>query len=91
MATEQRQVHYSGSVQGVGFRFTACRLAVNYDVEGYVRNVPDGRVECVVEGDSEQIDGFLEDLRGAMSGYIRDQVQRTSPPSGNLGRFTIRY
>lgn len=91
MAAEQRQVHYSGSVQGVGFRFTACRVAANYDLEGYVRNLPDGRVECTVEGESEQIDGFLEDLTRAMSGYIRDQVQRTFPPSGNLGRFTIRY
>ena len=43
-------VFYAGRVQGVGFRYTAREIACGYDVAGYVCNLPDGRVELVVEG-----------------------------------------
>jgi acylphosphatase len=49
MPTERRRVHYSGRVQGVGFRFTSQRLAERYAVTGYVRNLPDGRVLAAVQ------------------------------------------
>ena len=44
-----KQVRYSGQVQGVGFRYTAQRLAEGYAVSGYVRNLPEGDVELVAE------------------------------------------
>ena len=91
MDEQQRIVTFSGTVQGVGFRFTACRAAGGYDVTGYVRNLPDGQVECVVEGPAEQIDRFLEDLTGRMSGYIRSVQQQTYPSTGRYSRFGIRF
>jgi len=91
MAGEQRRVLFSGSVQGVGFRFTACRVASRYDVTGYVRNLPDGRVECLAEGDSTELDAFFADLTDAMSGYIREQTRETAPCSGQFRNFGIRY
>jgi len=91
MADQQRQVFYSGDVQGVGFRFTACRIAARYDVAGYVRNLPDGRVECLIEGDGAEIDAFLRDLGESMEDYIVNQDQRTAPYSGKWRSFTIRY
>jgi len=91
MAHQQRQVFYSGDVQGVGFRFTACRIAARYDVAGYVRNLPDGRVECLVEGDSAEIDAFLQDLAESMGGYIVRQDEQAAPAGGRWQGFTVRY
>ncbi|MDD5634051.1 MAG: acylphosphatase, partial [Candidatus Omnitrophica bacterium] len=50
---------YSGVVQGVGFRFTAERIAKNIGITGFVRNLPNGNVEVVCEGERPQIDSFL--------------------------------
>ncbi|MHC4294989.1 MAG: acylphosphatase [Planctomycetota bacterium] len=91
MGREQREVFFSGMVQGVGFRYTAHRLATRYDVSGIVRNIPDGRVECIVEGETGEIDAFLEELARAMSGYIRSQTQQTAPYSGKFDSFTVVF
>ncbi|HEV3237972.1 MAG TPA: acylphosphatase, partial [Gemmataceae bacterium] len=60
MQTVAKLVHYSGRVQGVGFRATAAWIARRYPVAGWVRNLPDGRVELFAEGDAGQVDGFLK-------------------------------
>ena len=91
MPKEQRIVHFSGDVQGVGFRYTACRVAEGYDVTGYVRNLPDGRVECVVEGEKDQVEAFLADLGEHMSGYIRAQSRQVAPYTGRHTRFGARF
>ena len=72
MHRERRRVYYSGRVQGVGFRFTCQHVARGFDVAGYVRNLPDGRVELVAEGDPAEIDAFLKAIQDAMGRYIRD-------------------
>jgi acylphosphatase len=90
MAQQQRIVIYRGNVQGVGFRFTACRAARSYDVTGYVRNLPDGSVEVMVEGDSDQIDPFLADLSQRFSGFVRTQTQQIAPYSGSFETFGVR-
>ena len=51
----RRTSHFSGHVQGVGFRYTVADVAEDFDVRGYVRNLPDGRVELVAEGDEAEI------------------------------------
>jgi len=91
MSLEQRKIYFAGTVQGVGFRFTACRVAGRYDLSGYVRNLPDGRVECVVEGHADQIDAFLDDLAAQMSGYIRQIQQQRSAYTGKFSGFTVRF
>jgi acylphosphatase len=91
MANEQRIVHFSGSVQGVGFRYTTCRVAGGYDVTGFVRNLRDGRVECIVEGDAAEIDAFLADLGERMSYYVRKHSQQEAPYTGQFPSFGVRY
>ena len=91
MTGEQRIVVFSGTVQGVGFRYTACRVADGFDVTGTVRNLPDGCVECVVEGDAAEIDAFLEALGRRMSGYIRGQTRQPAPYTGKYAAFTVAY
>jgi acylphosphatase len=90
MALQQRVVRFGGQVQGVGFRFTTCRVAAGYEVTGYVRNLPDGRVECVAEGTDEEIDAFLGELRRAMGGYIRDHTEETAAYTGQFREFGVR-
>jgi len=91
MANEQRIVHFSGNVQGVGFRWTARRTAGGFDVTGYVRNLPDGRVQCVAEGEAREIDAFLEELQSRMAGHIRNVTQQKAPASGGFAGFGVRY
>ena len=91
MAKERRVILFSGSVQGVGFRYTACRSAAGFDVTGAVRNLHDGRVECVVEGEAAEIDAFLADLRERMSGYIESATQQTLSYTGQHSRFEVRF
>ncbi|MCS7014613.1 MAG: acylphosphatase [Gemmatales bacterium] len=86
----RKHVWYSGQVQGVGFRYTALRLAQHYDVAGYVRNLRDGRVELVAEGQTEEVEAFLQAVAQAMIGYIVHQEITVEDPEG-LPDFRIAY
>lgn len=85
-----RLVHYSGRVQGVGFRYTVRGLAEGLPVRGYVRNLPDGRVELWAEGDEADVQTLLDAITERMAGYIREQVVREESSQGIVG-FTIRH
>jgi acylphosphatase len=89
--TERREVRYRGHVQGVGFRYTAVRIARRYDVTGYVKNLPDGRVELVAEGAPEDIDALLTEIADEMSGNIRETQQDRLPPRDEFPDFRIAY
>jgi acylphosphatase len=85
------QVHYEGRVQGVGFRYTARRVAAGFDVAGYVRNLPDGRVELLASGETEEVDAFVEALRESeLAGHIEnEELAEMATPAGLRG-FEIR-
>jgi acylphosphatase len=85
-----KRVHYSGQVQGVGFRYTAQQVAGQFAVAGYVKNLPGGDVELVAEGDAAVVDSFLQAIATQMAGYIQDRRLRDEPCSGFSG-FRIRY
>ena len=57
-----RKFIISGFVQGVGFRYFAQRAAARHQVVGYVKNLPDGRVESYAEGTEKAVTGFMHDL-----------------------------
>lgn len=84
-------VFFSGIVQGVGFRFTARHLAGRYNVGGWVVNLPDGRVELTAEGDSGDVDNFLNDLRKEFEKYIIDFQLEEIIFSGNYKNFQIKF
>jgi acylphosphatase len=75
-----RRVTVAGRVQGVGFRFFAERSARELGVKGWVRNLPDGNVESVAEGDEESIARYLARLReGPRMGQVeRVQIEEVS-------------
>lgn len=92
MSPERVRVHLwiSGGVQGVGFRFFAARAARQHGVSGYVRNLGDGRVEAVAEGDRRAVEGFIEELRRGPTGAVVRAVEtQWEAPEGSTG-FSIR-
>jgi acylphosphatase len=92
MHRERRRLYYSGQVQGVGFRYTCQSLARGFDVSGYVRNLPCGRVEMVAEGDPQELDNFSNSIQQEMGHFIRDVVIECVPhPPDSLSGFTIRH
>lgn len=91
LAPQSRRVLYSGHVQGVGFRYTAHRIAQGHNVTGFVRNLDDGRVELVAEGLPLELDGLLDEIAAAMSGNIRNAHVAVSPATGNYASFTVAH
>jgi acylphosphatase len=90
--TVRRRVHYSGRVQGVGFRFASQCLAQDHSVGGYVRNLHDGRVELVAEGEPEAVEALLAAVRWQFRDFIDDTQVVTEPPDDPpLAEFSIRY
>lgn len=84
------QIFYSGTVQGVGFRYTVKRLAGGFEVSGTVRNVPDGRVELVLEGPKDELGAFLQAVRASELGhFIRKEDVSWAEPLGGLRGFEI--
>ena len=90
-AAERREVYYSGRVQGVGFRYTVRNLAARFRVTGFVKNLPEGGVQLVVEGPPEEIEKLLAAVRQAMGRYIADAEETTGEASGRFPRFEIRH
>ena len=87
----RRRAIFSGTVQGVGFRYTACRVAGDFEVTGYVRNLGTGQVEVIVEGTAAELDRFIARLNERMDGYIRRVEVEESPAVGEFDAFEIRF
>ena len=73
---EAWSIRVRGTVQGVGFRFTVRHIAKGFDVTGWVRNLPDGRVELQVSGDAEELRAFLDQVaQSELHSLIREQTE----------------
>ncbi len=82
-------IDFRGRVQGVGFRATADRIATALGLSGWVRNEPDGRVSCEVQGSPAAVASFLDELESAMSGKIESLDRRPMPPDREPSRFRV--
>jgi acylphosphatase len=81
----------SGRVQGVGFRYYVQDHAAVEGVHGHVRNLPDGRVEVLVEGDDESVLRVERALRRGPSGArVDDVVVERAVPSGRATGFSVK-
>jgi acylphosphatase len=86
-----RRFFVSGRVQGVGFRYYIQDHAAAEGVHGYVRNLPDCRVEAVIEGDEESVLRVERALRrGPAGARIDDVVVEAAAPSGRATGFLVR-
>lgn len=88
---QRRMYHFTGRVQGVGFRYTVQNLAQQYAVTGYVKNLPDGRVELLLEGDEPEMDALIQAIQQKMEGFIRKMALNTAPATGEFRGFSIRH
>jgi acylphosphatase len=86
----RRRALFSGNVQGVGFRYRTVQVARRFPLAGFVRNLSDGRVELVVEGDLGELDRFLASIQSEMNDFIADVQIETSPATGEFDGFEMR-
>lgn len=86
-----RHVIFIGRVQGVGFRFTAHRMAQRHQITGYVRNLPDGTVEMLAQGPVRDINDCIKDIEEYFSDYIRETRIQEIPADPKHTDFKITF
>lgn len=87
----RRTVYFWGHVQGVGFRYTTQSVAADFDVTGFVRNLPDGRVELVAEGRRDVVDRLQRAVHDAMEAQIAKMDTADSAATGEFTSFRITF
>ena len=85
-----KHVFYTGRVQGVGFRQTTLDISRRFAVTGWVRNLPDRRVELWAEGNGPDVDAFLAAVRGHFANHIRDEATDAVAATGQFTTFEVR-
>ena len=93
MAAKARaHVYVSGRVQGVFFRSETAELAQRLGICGWVRNLTDGRVEALFEGDKENVERVVDFCRKGPSGaFVTDLQVSLEAWAGEFRRFKIMY
>ena len=87
----RRRLVITGRVQGVGFRWFAHDAAAREGVDGWVRNLPDGRVEAEIEGELDAVDRVEAALRrGPVTSRVEDVNVDERAPVGRRTGFSIR-
>lgn len=85
-----KHVFVSGKVQGVYFRDTTRKRAAEHGVDGWVRNLPDGRVEAVVEGDEQALQAMVEFFHeGPPAARVDDVEVEDAPDRGPFEGFEV--
>jgi acylphosphatase len=82
--------YFTGRVQGVGFRYAALQVAREFEVSGFVSNLPDGRVVLEAEGTPQEVEAFLAAVQERMDGYVRSVDRHASVRSPQFSGFSIK-
>lgn len=83
-------VFFSGHVQGVGFRYSTVQVAKEFEVTGFVQNLPDGRVQLEAEGEAGEVARFVAAVEERMHGMIRKVERHSQRRSRQFSGFLIR-
>ena len=83
---ERRTIFFSGRVQGVGFRMTTVQLAEDLPLSGTIRNLDDGDVELIAQGETADINTLVARLREHFGTFIRNTRESSAPATGRSGR-----
>jgi acylphosphatase len=86
-----RHIIFIGRVQGVGFRFTALRIAGRHRLAGWVRNLPDGSVEMVAQGPPADIADCIRDIEESFTDYVRETKIEEIPSDPQRQEFKITF
>ena len=82
----------TGKVQGVGYRYWTHHTASMFGLKGWVRNLPDGTVELVAEGDLSILQQFEQELwQGPLTSSVADLILCDTDFKEKLEGFTMRY
>jgi len=82
-------VHFSGRVQGVGFRHQVFTIAKGYECTGWVKNLADGRVQVYAEGSETEISEFIDCLCNELDAFIKDTARESGSSERRFQRFSI--
>ena len=91
MGDTAKHVIFSGRVQGVGFRYTCHRIAMRYELTGFVKNLPGNSVELLIQGHPEDIADCLTDIKESFATYIRQTNAVNIPPDPGYTDFRITF
>ncbi len=92
MAVIRVHIYISGRVQGVLYRSNTKRRGRKLGLTGWVRNLPDGRVEAVVEGEEERVEELIQWCRrGPPSALVTGLEIKREPPTDEFENFSIRW
>ncbi len=83
-------VFFTGHVQGVGFRYSVLQVAKEFDVTGFVENLPDGRVQLEAEGSQAEVTAFVNAVGERMHGYVRKIDRKSARRIAQFSGFQIR-
>ena len=81
---------FNGRVQGVGFRYQALQVAKEFDVSGFVKNLPDGRVQLDAEGSADEVRNFVIAVHERMTGFVRKVEQSEAKREPQFRGFSIQ-
>ena len=88
---KQVHVYFTGRVQGIGFRFTCQDIARGMGITGWVKNLPNGRVEITAESDEEKLSEFISRLKTYFSRHIEDTDINWQGAGGEFKDFGIEF
>jgi len=92
MPKSRVRVFVEGLVQGVNFRYYTQQRAKQNNIFGWVRNLPDGRVEAVFEGDDEAVESMIDFCQsGPSSSKVTDVVVKREEWKGEFRDFSVRH
>ena len=93
MTDRRVRIFVTGHVQGVFFRQTLKVMAIKNDIQGWVRNLKDGRVEAVLQGDERCLDRVIEWAHaGPANAMVCDvEIRNEEPRHGEFETFIVRY
>lgn len=80
-----------GVVQGVGMRYFIYNTAKNYGIHGYVKNMPDGSVDCVAQGKEDDIESFVKYIKNHSPGNITDMDKEYVEDEEHYAGFEITF
>jgi acylphosphatase len=90
MTIVAQKVFYEGRVQGVGFRFSVKEIAAGFDVCGYVKNLPDGRVELFIQGEDKEVGEMLKTIdESHLRPFIKEKMSFDQNENPKIKGFEI--
>lgn len=87
----REEVHFTGHVQGVGFRYATLQVAKEFEVTGEVKNLPDGRVRLVAEGREKEVTAFRAEVAERLSPFIRETDIKKETCASRYRSFEITH